>query len=125
MESVFVIGITNRLESVDPSVYREKRLDQLIHIPIPDLPTRKSIFMGFFAKMQNSLSESEIDELASLSDGWTGADIENLLREAALKIIRSESGDLCRDFQNLKLSSKDLNATREDASSKFGYEAWA
>lgn len=107
LESIFIIGITNRLEAVDPSVYRHSRLDHLIHIPLPDFLARKLIFTGFLSKMPHDLSSSHIDSLASASDGWTGADIENLLRETALRIIRKNHGIFDK---NLHLASQDFDA---------------
>jgi SpoVK/Ycf46/Vps4 family AAA+-type ATPase len=107
LESIFIIGITNRIEAVDPSVYRHSRLDHLVHIPLPDLLARKFIFTGFLSKMPHDLSSSDIDNLAAATDGWTGADIENLLRETALRIIRKNHGIFNKD---LHLASQDFDA---------------
>lgn len=57
--------------------------------------------------MPNSLSNSDIDDLASASSEWTGADIENILRESALKIIRKNHGILNME---LKLCAQDFDA---------------
>jgi len=60
--------------------------------------------------MPNNLSNSDIDDLAAASNGWTGADIENLLRETALKIIRKNNGILIKD---LHLAPQDFDFTRQ------------
>lgn len=86
-KSVFVIGATNRPDILDNAVTRPGRLDQLIYIPLPDLLSRKSIFR---ANLRKSPVEPavDIDQLASATEGFSGADITEICQRAAKNAIR-------------------------------------
>ncbi|GBB91358.1 hypothetical protein RclHR1_01860012 [Rhizophagus clarus] len=85
---VLVIAATNRPETIDSALLRPGRLDQHIYIPPPNLKQRKEILMGKFQKIPTSLSEEQIDILLNDTEDFSGADLDNLCREAALTSIR-------------------------------------
>ncbi len=86
MESVFVIAATNRPDIVDPALLRPGRFDKLMLIPIPDEATRRKILQVHTKDMP--LDKVDLDSIAKKLDGYVGADIENLCREAALAALR-------------------------------------
>jgi len=86
-KSVFVIGATNRPDILDNAVTRPGRLDQLIYIPLPDYKSRVSIFK---ANLRKSPVEPAVDieQLASATEGFSGADITEICQRAAKNAIR-------------------------------------
>ncbi|KAI9317031.1 P-loop containing nucleoside triphosphate hydrolase protein [Dichotomocladium elegans] len=85
---VLVVGATNRIEAMDPAVLRPGRFDEHIHVPIPESEQRLQIIDGLCTKMPTVLSEQERLELSKMTEEWTGADLDNLFREAALASLR-------------------------------------
>ncbi|GBC24540.2 uncharacterized protein OCT59_009175 [Rhizophagus irregularis] len=85
---VLVIAATNRPEIIDTALLRPGRLDQHIYIPPPNLKQRKKILIGKFQTIPTSLSEDQIDTLLNDTEDFSGADLDNLCREAALTSIR-------------------------------------
>jgi len=89
LKDVTIIGATNRPDMLDPALLRPGRFDRVILVDIPDEESRKKIFE---VHMKNTPlgKEVNIDELVKLTDGFVGADIESLVREAALNAIRND-----------------------------------
>ncbi|KAI9102812.1 P-loop containing nucleoside triphosphate hydrolase protein [Phlyctochytrium arcticum] len=86
--SVFVVAATSRPEVVDEAILRPGRLDEHILIPVPDAQARKEILDGFLRTIPHSLQSDDLNQLVTLTEGCTGADIENVCREAALSRLR-------------------------------------
>jgi len=87
LKNVVVIGATNRLDIIDPALLRPGRFDQVIYIPPPDVEARYQIFQIHTRKMPLA-PEVDLKEFATRTEGYTGADIEALCREAAMNAIR-------------------------------------
>jgi len=88
-KSVFVIGATNRPDILDPAIMRPGRLDQLIYIPLPDYDSRLSIFRANLRKSPKG-DDLNFDELANITDGFSGADITEVCQRACKLAIREE-----------------------------------
>ncbi|HEY4674325.1 MAG TPA: CDC48 family AAA ATPase [Nitrososphaerales archaeon] len=86
-EEVFVIGATNRPDILDISLLRPGRLDLLIYIKPSDEQARKEILRMITQKMPIGEGVS-IDDIAKRTEGYSGADLEALCREAALSSLR-------------------------------------
>jgi len=84
---VIVIGATNRIEAVDPALRRPGRFDREIRIGVPDRNGRKEIFQIHTRRMPLA-EDVDLDELADITHGFTGADIAALCREAAMSALR-------------------------------------
>ncbi|MHA1971556.1 MAG: AAA family ATPase [Candidatus Hodarchaeales archaeon] len=87
LEGVFVIGATNRPDSIDPALLRPGRLDRLIHIPVPDYDCRLKILQVKTKKMKLQ-SDVDLKVIANKTKNFTGADLDNLCREAAFAALR-------------------------------------
>ena len=87
-ESIIVMAATNRADILDPALMRPGRFDRQIYVQIPDVRGREAIFK---VHARNKPISSEIDfrVLARITSGFTGAEIANLLNEAAILCARA------------------------------------
>ena len=88
MEGVVVIGATNRPEIVDPALLRPGRFDRLLLVEAPDLAARQAILEIHTADMP--LGKVKLDYFAKETDGYTGADLDGLVREAGMLALRED-----------------------------------
>ena len=84
---VLVIAATNRRDVLDSALLRPGRFDRLINVPLPDKESRKKIFQ-VHAKNKQLAKSIEYEFLAELSAGFSGAQIKNLVNEAAIFAAR-------------------------------------
>jgi len=87
LQNVVVIAATNRPDILDPAMLRPGRFDRLIYIPIPDEDARLEIFR-LYTKGMPLADEVDLTTLARVTQGYSGADIEALCREAGMQILR-------------------------------------
>jgi len=87
LQDVVVIAATNRPDVVDPAVLRPGRFDRLIYVPEPSEEGRLQIFR-IHTKGMPLAKDVDLSELARLTKGYSGADIESACREAALHALR-------------------------------------
>ncbi|MCI4461988.1 MAG: AAA family ATPase, partial [Thermogladius sp.] len=89
LENVVVIAATNRPDIIDPALLRPGRFDKLIFVPPPDLPSRLEIFKIHTRNMPLA-DDVDLYDLARRTENYSGADIEAVVREAALIAIRED-----------------------------------
>jgi len=87
LKEVVIIGATNRPDLIDPALLRPGRFDRVLYVPPPDEKARLQIFKIHTREMPLA-KDVNIEELAKITEGYTGADIEALCREAALTAAR-------------------------------------
>jgi transitional endoplasmic reticulum ATPase len=87
MQSVVVIGATNRPNLIDPALLRPGRLDELIYVSVPDAGGRKRILEIHTNKMPLD-KDVDLAALAEQTDRFTGADLEDLVRRAGMVALR-------------------------------------
>ncbi|RLG42682.1 MAG: AAA family ATPase, partial [Thermoproteota archaeon] len=118
---VIVIGATNRPNALDPALRRPGRFDREIEIGIPDRNARREI-LQIHTRGMPLADDVDLDRLAEITRGYTGADLAALCREAAMKAIRRilPSIDFTEEkippeiLDNLVVTMKDfLNAFKE------------
>ena len=83
LQSVVVIGATNRPNLIDPALLRPGRFDELIYVPVPDEAGRRRI-LGIHTGKMPLAKDVDLDSLAARTDRFTGADLEDLVRRAGL-----------------------------------------
>ena len=86
-DRILVIGATNRPQELDEAARR--RLAKRLYIPLPDAPARVTLVTNLLHSQSHDLSETDMHWLCQRTDGYSGSDLENLCREAALGPIRS------------------------------------
>ncbi|MEM4907117.1 MAG: CDC48 family AAA ATPase, partial [Sulfolobales archaeon] len=89
LRNVSVIAATNRPDLVDPALLRPGRFDKIIYVPPPDKKARLEI-LKVHTRNVPLAEDVDIEKLAELTEGYSGADIEALVREAALIALRQD-----------------------------------
>ncbi|KAJ2003088.1 hypothetical protein H4R26_003262 [Coemansia thaxteri] len=87
-DGVLVVGATNRIDMIDSALLRPGRFDRVLYVPPPDLRGRMEILR--ISSRKGGLAEGEVAELAAATEGFSGADLRNLAREAALLALRQD-----------------------------------
>ncbi|MDD1718789.1 MAG: AAA family ATPase, partial [Methanoregulaceae archaeon] len=89
LKNVTVIGATNRPDMLDPALMRPGRMERHIYVPPPDAESRRKILEVYLRNAEAILSgDIGIDDLVPRTEGYVGADIEALVREAKLGAMR-------------------------------------
>ena len=88
LQSVVVIGATNRPNLIDPALLRPGRFDELIYVAVPDEPGRRHI-LGIHVGKMPLAGDVDLDSLAARTERFTGADLEDLVRRAGLAALRA------------------------------------
>jgi len=89
LQNVLVIGATNRADMLDPAALRPGRFDAVLFVPPPDKAARLEILKVHTRKMPLS-KDVNLEKLAEMTEGFSGADIEGLCREAAMSAVRDD-----------------------------------
>ncbi|WP_297476997.1 AAA family ATPase, partial [Thermococcus sp.] len=115
---VVVIAATNRPDILDPALLRPGRFDRLILVPAPDEKVRLEILKVHTRRVPLA-EDVDLRELAKKTEGYSGADLEALVREAALTAMRRIMAELPAEvvegeseefLERLKVSKRDFEA---------------
>ncbi|WP_324662445.1 CDC48 family AAA ATPase [Haloarcula sediminis] len=87
MEDVVVVATTNRPDLIDSALLRPGRLDRHVHVPVPDEEARRAIF-AVHTRDKPLADGVDLNSLARRTDGYVGADIEAVAREASMAATR-------------------------------------
>ncbi len=99
-EGVIIVAATNRPDVLDPALLRPGRFDRQVVVPIPDVGGRQKI-LEIYGKKTKMAAQVDYEVLARGTPGFTGADLENLVNEAALMAAREGAKEI-----NLELLEK-------------------
>ena len=83
-QGIIVMAATNRVDILDPAIMRPGRFDRKITIGHPDMPAREAI-LRVHARNKHLAGDVDLHRIAQTTAGYTGADLENLLNEAAIE----------------------------------------
>lgn len=89
-QNVIVIAATNHIEVLDPALIRPGRYDRQIYIPMPDVGAREKI-LTVHSKNKHLAEEVSLLEIAQKTVGFSGAELENILNEAAILAVNRKS----------------------------------
>ncbi|MBI5051493.1 AAA family ATPase [Candidatus Micrarchaeota archaeon] len=98
LKGVVVIGTTNKPSILDPAILRPGRFDKIFYIPPPEEGARAEIFRINLDKFAKTM---DLEKLAKLSEGFSGADIASVAQEIKMLAVRA------------KLAGKDETVTTE------------
>ncbi len=101
-EGVILIAATNRPDVLDPALLRPGRFDRQVVVPLPDIRGRRAILDVYIKKIP-AADDVNIDSLAKGTPGFSGADLENLVNEAALFAAKRNKEKVeMADFEDAK-----------------------
>jgi len=107
LQSVVVIGATNRPNLVDPALLRPGRFDELIYVGLPSREGRRRI-LGIQTQKMPLASDVDLDDIAARTDRFTGADLEDVVRRAGLIALRER-------IDNAEVSQANFEHALEDS----------
>jgi len=125
MQDIVIIGATNRPDIMDTALLRPGRFDRIILCPVPDLQGRLEAFKVHSRNMP--LKDVDVEELAHRTEGYVGADIEAVCREAAILALRQNMNAkevTMKDFEEALKKvppsvTKDVEKMYEDLRERF------
>jgi len=88
-EGIIVMAATNRVDILDPAILRPGRFDRKVMVGRPDVRGRKEI-LNVHCKEKPLAEDVDLEQIAQTTAGFTGADLENLMNEAAISAARSD-----------------------------------
>lgn len=95
-EGIIVLAATNRSDVLDPALMRPGRFDRQIYVHTPDVKGREGI-IKIHAKNKPLAEDVDFTTLARITSGFTGADLENMLNEAAILAARQNRAKICME----------------------------
>jgi cell division protease FtsH len=111
-EGIVIMAATNRPDILDPALLRPGRFDRQIVVPLPEATERKAI-LEVHSRDKRMGPDVDMETMAQATPGMSGADLANLVNEAALVAVRRGSKEIARiDFENAR-DRVVLGATRE------------
>lgn len=87
-EGILIIGATNLKDSLDAALLRPGRFDRIINVPLPDLNSREMILKQYIDSKPWKMVNVSVANLASMTAGFSGADLKNLVNEATIHAVR-------------------------------------
>ena len=88
LKHVIVVAATNRPHSLDLALLRPGRFDHLIYVSLPDLSCRREILkLNIIGNKMPAHTDVSIDELSTLTEGYTGAEVCMIVREAGMNAL--------------------------------------
>lgn len=98
-EGIIVLAATNRVDILDPAILRPGRFDRKVAVSVPDVKGREEI-LKVHAKNKPLSEDVDLKQIAQTTAGFTGADLENLLNESAIRAAKESRGFLTqKDIQ--------------------------
>jgi len=123
IKNVVVIAATNRPDLVDPALLRPGRLDKLIYVPSPDVKARLEILKVLTRRTPLS-PEVNLEEIARKTEGYSGADLTALVREAALNVLRRNREAIQVSMEDFEYALRKIPPSLTQEIIKF-YEVWS
>jgi len=97
-EGVIIIAATNRPDVLDPALLRPGRFDRQVVVPVPDVKGRQKILEIYADKTKSMAKDVDMAVVARGTPGFSGADLENLVNEAALMAARQDAKEISREM---------------------------
>ncbi len=124
-ENVIVLAATNRPDVLDPAILRPGRFDRSVYVPMPDYNERKAI-LEVHARNKKFEGNADLDTVAKKTIAYSGADLENLLNEAAIMAAKDNRkkvslDDLMEAYLKVKLGRKKKGDKEQDDIKKTAY----
>jgi transitional endoplasmic reticulum ATPase len=113
MDGVMVIGATNRPDMIDPALIRSGRFDRLVMIGEPDVGGREQILQIHTEETPLS-PDVTLRELAEITGGYVGSDLESIAREAAIEALREDDAADVVEMRHFRQALESVRPTITD-----------
>jgi len=124
-EPVIVLGATNSPEVLDKALTRPGRFDSQVQVSLPDIAGRKATLQMYLDKLNGlqSLEKLDLDRMASLTGGFSGADLSNVVNQAALQAAKNnhllvKQEDLEYAYDKIKMGPELRSRVRSESELK-------
>jgi cell division protease FtsH len=111
-DGVIIIAATNRPDVLDPALLRPGRFDRQVVVPVPDIKGRQLI-LEIYGKKTKLADNVDMAVIARGTPGFSGADLENLVNEAALIAARQEAKEITLEFLEIAKDKIMMGAERK------------
>jgi len=122
LDNVIVIAATNRPDILDPALLRPGRFDKIIYVPPPDRNSRLKILL-IHTKRMPLAEDVDLEYLADITEGYSGADLEHLVREAAMIALREDINTRFVRMRHFKEALKKVKPSITPEMARF-YKSW-
>lgn len=112
LHDVLIIGATNRPDLIDNALLRPGRFDRIIEVPLPDEKGRENIFK-IHTKKKPLEKSIDFKKLVSLTEGFSGAEIQGICNRAAMSSIRRYVDKKEKDVKSIKITPEDFEIAIE------------
>ncbi|MEM4577142.1 MAG: AAA family ATPase, partial [Candidatus Nezhaarchaeales archaeon] len=123
LDHVVVLASTNRPDIIDPALLRHGRFDRLIYVPPPDYEARLEIFK-IHTKSMPLADDVDLQQLARMTEGYAGSDIEAVCREAGMLALRENINSEKVEMRHFIEALKKVHPSITEDMVK-SYRAWA
>ncbi|MCI5143915.1 MAG: ATP-dependent zinc metalloprotease FtsH, partial [Candidatus Electrothrix sp. ATG1] len=111
-DGVIIIAATNRPDVLDPALLRPGRFDRQVVVPVPDIKGRQLI-LEIYGKKTKLADDVDMAVIARGTPGFSGADLENLVNEAALVAARQDAKEITLEFLEIAKDKIMMGAERK------------
>ena len=111
-EGIIVMAATNRVDILDPAILRPGRFDRKVHVGRPDVKGRKEI-LDVHVKNKPLAEDVDLDNVAQTTAGFTGADLENLMNEAAILAAKNDKKYITQEDINKSFVKVGIGAEKK------------
>ncbi|KAI1616595.1 adenosinetriphosphatase [Exophiala viscosa] len=120
-EGIYVIAATNRPDMIDPAMLRPGRLETLLYVGLPDAAGRVDILRTLCKKLNNFAFDDSVAAIASECEGFSGADLEALLRRAGFAAI-TRCTSLGLSAGEVTMTAADFESAKKEVRRSVGVE---
>ena len=121
-DAIVVLAATNRIDILDTALTRSGRFDRKVKVGLPDIKGRRAI-LDIHLRNKNVNSNTDFEQIASLTSGFSGADMENMANEAIILALRNNSTEITTKYLldafekitiGLPLSNQIINVEKDE-----------
>ena len=120
-DGVFIVGATNRKDSIDPAILRAGRLDKHIYLPPPDFEARELMFKMYLSKRPTEIG-LDYEKIASLSNNLVSSDIKFICDQAARIALKQNSRVTIEILTEIIESKKGSNPPKNNDRPRIGFK---
>lgn len=119
-KQVYVIAATNRPDIIDPAILRPGRLDQILFVLLPEMQERASILKALVKK--TPIKDVDLEDIAKKTEGYSGADLSMVIREAAAQVLRSKTDEIVITQTHFYKALEKIKSSVSDKQNRFYIE---